>query len=96
LLQQECQERCNKDLLGFYFIMWLGLYCPILCELSFPICDSVLCDNRVTFQVVSYVPFLCFLSGSTELVGVTYLPMLQRQKYVQSFVMFLLFANVAE
>jgi hypothetical protein len=65
-------------------------------RLSFPIYDSVLCDIGVTFRVVSYVPLPGFLSVSTELVGVAYLLMLQRQKYGQSFLMFLLFANVAE
>jgi hypothetical protein len=59
------------------------------------ICDSVRCDNGVTFQVVCHV-FLGFLSGPTELVGVTGLLMFQRQKYGQFLVMCLLFANVAK
>jgi hypothetical protein len=78
--------------------MCLGFHCPI--------CDSVRHDNGVTFEAVSYVLCLGFLSVPTELARVTDLLMLQNWKYGrvlvmwllfgQSFVMFLLFANVAE
>jgi hypothetical protein len=38
--------------------MCLGFHCPI--------CDSLRCDNGVTFRVVNYVLFLGFLSGPAE------------------------------
>jgi hypothetical protein len=70
------------------FCMCLDFHCPI--------CDSVPCDNGVTFQVVSHVHFLDLLSGLTKLVKVTGLLMLQRQKYGQFLVACLLFANAAK
>jgi hypothetical protein len=61
------------------FCMCLGFHCPI--------CDSIRCDNGVSLQVVSYILFLSFLPGPTELVRVTALLIMQRQKYGQSFLM---------
>jgi hypothetical protein len=46
---------------------------------------------------VSYLLFLgVFLSGPTDLIGVTGSIMVQRLKYDQSFVILFLFANVAD
>jgi hypothetical protein len=74
-------------LLGFICVC-LGFHCPI--------CVSVRCSNGAAFQSGALRSFLGFLPGPTELVGVTGSIMLQRRKYCQSFVMFLLFANVAD
>jgi hypothetical protein len=73
---------------GGIFCMCLGFHCPIF--------DSVKCENGVTFQVVSYVLLLDFLSEATNLVRVTGSQMLQRQKHNQVLVTCLLFANVAK
>jgi hypothetical protein len=81
-------ENLMRIFLGVHFVMCLGFHCPIY--------SSVQCDNGVTFQVVSYILFLGFLSGLTELVRVTGLLMLQRCKYDQFLVTCLLSANVAQ
>jgi hypothetical protein len=71
------------------------LFCMCL-VFQFSIFDLVRCHNGITFRMMSYVLFLSFLSGPTKLVRVTGLQMLQRQKYGQTFVMFVLSADVAE
>jgi hypothetical protein len=68
--------------------MFLCFYCSI--------CDSVRCDNGVIFRVWIYVLFLGVLSGTTNLVRITGLPMLRRQECGQVLVRYLLFSKVAK
>jgi hypothetical protein len=53
------------------------------------------CYNGAAFPSGKLHSFLSFLSGLTKLVEVAGSIMLQRRKYGQSFVIILLFANVA-
>jgi hypothetical protein len=67
-----------------------------VCRLPLPICVLFDCYNGAAFPSGELHSSLGFLSGLTELVGVRGSIMLQRRNYDQSFVMFLLFANVAQ
>jgi hypothetical protein len=69
----------------------LGIFLYV-CRLPLPHLCLFGCNNGAVFLSGELRCFLGFLSGLTELPGVTVAIMLQRQKYTQSFVIFLLFA----
>jgi hypothetical protein len=90
----------TRVLLEFYYIKWLSLYCPILCDWVWKLNEGFptglfymclgfhcpICDSIRCDSEVTFrvVSYVLFLG----------LLMLQRRKYGRSFVMFFLFVNV--